>query len=84
MPRASRRERNILVLSRKAGEKIIIGDGIEVTVTRISGNRVTIGVSAPGEVPIVRHEISGTVNVAPTPAEKAAKRLERMRTRFKT
>jgi carbon storage regulator len=63
----------VLVLSRKAGEKIMIGDGIEVVVKQIKGNRVTLAVGAPGGVRIVRHELIGKVNVAPTMAEKAAR-----------
>lgn len=47
----------MLILSRKQGESINIADNIEVTVSRISGNRVTLGVKAPGNVRIVRNEI---------------------------
>jgi len=47
----------MLVLSRKVGESIRIGDEIEITVNRISGNRVTIGVSAPRDVRILRGEV---------------------------
>ncbi len=47
----------MLVLSRKVGEKIQIGDGITVVVTRIAGNRVTLGVSAPRDLRIVRSEL---------------------------
>jgi carbon storage regulator len=47
----------MLVLSRKVGEKIQIGDGITVIVTRIAGNRVTLGVTAPKNVRIVRSEL---------------------------
>lgn len=52
----------MLILSRKMGEKIVIGDSIEVTVNRISGNRVTLGISAPDHVHIVRAEIEPVVN----------------------
>jgi carbon storage regulator len=51
----------MLILSRKMGEKIVIGDSIEVTVSRISGNRVTLGISAPSHVHIVRAEIEPLV-----------------------
>ena len=47
----------MLVLSRKVGEKIIIGDDITVTVTDIRGNKVRIGVDAPNDVSIHRQEI---------------------------
>lgn len=47
----------MLVLSRKAGEKLVIGEGIVVTVNRISGNRVSIGIEAPSHVAVVRAEI---------------------------
>lgn len=48
----------MLVLSRKQGERISIGSGIELVVLRIAGNRVRIGVSAPAEVPVHRHEVA--------------------------
>ena len=51
----------MLVLSRKVGEEIIIGDNIKVVVNRISGNRVTIGVAAPSDVHIVRGELNPLV-----------------------
>ena len=47
----------MLVLSRKAGERIWIGDEISVTVVRISGGGVRIGVEAPKEMPVVREEL---------------------------
>lgn len=66
----------MLILSRKIGEKIMIGDSIEVTVSRISGNRVTLGISAPSHVHIVRSEIEPIVNsfreTRPQPAAQAA------------
>ena len=47
----------MLVLSRKAGERIWIGDDISVTVVRISGGGVRIGIEAPKELPVVREEL---------------------------
>jgi len=47
----------MLVLSRKVGERILIGDDIAVTVVRVAQGIVRIGVEAPGELPIVREEI---------------------------
>ena len=47
----------MLVLSRKIGEKVVIGDGIVVVVKRILGQRVTFGIEAPETVRIVRGEL---------------------------
>jgi carbon storage regulator len=47
----------MLVLSRRTGEKIVIGDNIEIVVQRVAGGRVAIGVSAPESVRILRGEL---------------------------
>ena len=47
----------MLVLTRKKGETIIIGEEIEVTVLDIKGDNIKIGISAPKSVSIVRKEI---------------------------
>lgn len=47
----------MLVLSRKAGESIVIDGCITVTVNQIDGNKVRIGISAPPEVRVDREEI---------------------------
>ena len=47
----------MLVLSRKIGEKVVIGDGIVLVVKRILGQRVTFGIEAPQDVRIVRGEL---------------------------
>jgi carbon storage regulator len=52
----------MLVLSRKKGEQIVIGDDIVVTVQRLSGNRVSIGIEAPDRCRIVRGELRETVD----------------------
>ncbi|HEX3725758.1 MAG TPA: carbon storage regulator [Pirellulales bacterium] len=47
----------MLVLSRKIGEKVVIGDEIVLVVKRILGQRVTFGIEAPDKVRIVRGEL---------------------------
>jgi len=47
----------MLVLSRKLGERIVIGENIVVTVVGMSGDRIRLGISAPAGVPIHREEI---------------------------
>lgn len=47
----------MLVLNRKQGEQIIIGDSIVITVIDLGRGRVRIGIEAPQEVPVHRHEV---------------------------
>lgn len=47
----------MLVLSRKLGEKIVIGDNIIVTVVKIDRNQIRLGIEAPQNVPVYREEI---------------------------
>ncbi|MCL4156237.1 UNVERIFIED_CONTAM: hypothetical protein GTU68_042911 [Idotea baltica] len=47
----------MLVLSRKVGERIWIGDEISVTVVRVTGGGVRIGIEAPKELAVVREEL---------------------------
>ena len=47
----------MLILTRKQNESIIIGDNIEIVVTRVSGNKVRIGVAAPRDIAVYRKEI---------------------------
>ena len=46
----------MLVLSRKVGERILIGPDIAVTVVRVTGGGVRLGIEAPPELPVVREE----------------------------
>jgi carbon storage regulator len=46
-----------LVLSRRIGESILIGENIRVVITAIAGNQVRIGIEAPPEVRILRNEL---------------------------
>ena len=47
----------MLVLSRKRGESIMIGDDVEITVLDIRGNKVRLGIAAPAEIPVHRKEV---------------------------
>ncbi|MCA9135636.1 MAG: carbon storage regulator [Planctomycetales bacterium] len=55
----------MLVLSRKPGEKLMIGDDVVLTINRIAGNRVAIGIEAPRDVRIVRGELQKS-QIAPS------------------
>jgi carbon storage regulator len=47
----------MLVLSRKLGQSLVIGGGITVTVIKVKGSTVQLGIDAPKEVPIRRSEL---------------------------
>lgn len=51
----------MLVLSRKVGERIQIGDDITLVISKVAGNRVTVGIEAPSDVRIVRGELAPLV-----------------------
>ena len=72
----------MLVLSRKTGESIFIGDDIEIVVTRIEYSDVRIAISAPKELLIVRGELMRHVEelrekfgVQKKPSQKTLKTL---------
>ena len=48
----------MLVLSRKVGERILIGDQIAVTVVRINATTVRLGIDAPSKLVVVREELA--------------------------
>jgi len=47
----------MLMLTRKKGEKIFIGDNIEVTVMEVKGKQIRLGIKAPIEIPVHREEV---------------------------
>ncbi len=47
----------MLILARKLNERIVIGDDIEVSVVEIKGDQVKLGISAPRNVSVYRHEV---------------------------
>ncbi len=48
----------MLVLSRKRGQRVVIGDDVTVTILEVRGDRVRLGFTAPGEMPVHREELS--------------------------
>jgi carbon storage regulator len=47
----------MLILTRRVGEKILIGDDVSIAVLAVRGNQVRIGIEAPSEVAVHREEI---------------------------
>ena len=47
----------MLILTRRIGEKIIIGDDVTITILGVKGNQVRVGIEAPREVQVHRDEI---------------------------
>ena len=47
----------MLILTRRVGESLIIGDNVDITVLGIRGNQVRIGINAPKDVSVHREEI---------------------------
>ena len=61
----------MLVLSRKRGERVVIGQDIYVTVLEVRGDRVKLGFECPMEVPIHRQEISEQIAQAAPGSDSA-------------
>ncbi len=55
----------MLVLSRKERERIKLGDSIVVTVVRVAGDRVRLGIEAPREMVVLREEVEASGATAP-------------------
>lgn len=51
----------MLVLSRKTDEKIMIGDSISIMVVEIRGDTVRLGIDAPREIAVHRHEVYAAI-----------------------
>ena len=67
-------EKKMLVLSRKKEQRIVINDDIVITVVDIGRDKVRIGIDAPKEIPVHRHEvyqaIQESASEVPAPPEK--------------
>jgi carbon storage regulator len=69
----------MLILSRRPGESLTIGDDVIVTVVGVSGNQIRLGITAPREVRVLREEIYKAMraeNQAAANALDANRRLE--------
>jgi carbon storage regulator len=47
----------MLILTRRVGETVMVGNDVTITVLRIRGNQVRLGIAAPADVAVHRHEI---------------------------
>jgi len=54
----------MLVLTRARGETIIVGDNVVITVVRIDGDKVRLGIEAPREMPVHRQEVYDAIKEA--------------------
>lgn len=61
----------MLILTRRVGESLMVGDDITVTVLGVKGNQVRIGVNAPRDVAVHREEIYNRIQEDQPPPTKA-------------
>lgn len=53
----------MMVLKRKVGESIMIGNNIKITVTEVRGDKVRIGIAAPDDIPVNRAEVQAQIEL---------------------
>ncbi|MGC9947717.1 MAG: carbon storage regulator [Bryobacteraceae bacterium] len=62
----------MLVMRRRAGESVLVGDDIEIQVLQVTGTRVKLGINAPASVLIVRREVQITLSENQTAAQSVS------------
>ncbi len=60
----------MLILTRRIGEKIMIGDDIEVAILGMNGRQIRVGVLAPDDVPVHREEVKKRIDKKTTASQK--------------
>ncbi len=60
----------MLVLTRKTGQSIMIGDGVEVQVLSVAGEKVRLGITAPRDVSIFRNEVYNRIETEASQGEE--------------
>lgn len=58
-----KKEFEVLILTRKTGESVKIGDDVTITITKLTSSRVRLGIEAPKDVLILREEIKKNPDV---------------------
>ncbi|MFC5557609.1 carbon storage regulator CsrA [Ureibacillus thermophilus] len=71
----------MLVLSRKKGESIWIGDDIEIIISEVKGDQVKIGIRAPKHIDIVRGELRNAISQSNT--EAVVKNIDLLKNKLK-
>jgi carbon storage regulator len=64
----------VLVVSRKPGERILVGDKIAITVVKVTGGAVRLGIEAPAELSVMREELALEIRAADEAAIEASER----------
>ena len=67
----------MLVLSRKVGERILVGDDVTITVVRLTNGGVRLGIEAPSDMAVVREEVRNKNASANDQAQSVSTRLPR-------
>lgn len=62
----------MLVLSRQCDESIVIAGDIRITIVDVRGDKVRIGIEAPGDVPVHREEVYQAIHASTRPQLRAA------------
>jgi len=65
----------MLVLTRRPGQSIVVGDDVEVVVVRVEGDRVVLGIEAPREIRVVRSELLRAVEAENQASSSARDRI---------
>lgn len=68
----------MLVLSRRPGESIMVGNDITITVIEVRGDQIRIGIDAPREVQVHREEVVRELEAQNTAAAGSAQRTQRL------